>query len=228
MRLFGFSLTIVIAMAAVPGTLAFLALVLTFVGPNTNLEHVNHSGQATIAEQPSLRNIELTANIVRIGYANNLSNFNINRDYVDPDNSCEHCTRVTFLSSKSQDGSVAYTVNDSNLTGLRRVVFFAMGQDGGEELYFFAIGKKSDESNKTESSAFFPKINFMHTMKTRLDNSWHRYEFDLKGDNLSNVVYPFGFAVSHTNSTEVQVIYVKGITFDEKPARNLINAKQTQ
>jgi hypothetical protein len=226
--LFGLSPTVVIAVATVAGSLAYLAFALTHISPTVNLEHANHSSQVTIAEQPGLRNIELTANIVRIGYANNLSNFKINRDYIDPDNSCEYCTRVTFLSSKSQDASVAYKVNNTNLAGLRRAVFFAMGQDGGEELAFYALGKKIDESNNTQASTFFPGINFIHSMKTRLDNSWHRYEFDLKGDNLSNVFYPFGFTIPHGNSSGVHVIYIKGITFDDKPAKNLMNETAKQ
>lgn len=228
MPLFGFSPTVVIAVAAVAGALAFLAFALTQSSPITNVEHANHAGLATIAEQPGLRNIELTANIVRIGYANNLSNFKINRDYIDPDNSCEYCTRVTSLTSKNQDASVAYQVNNTNLTGLRRAVFFAMGQNGGEDLYFFAIGKKLDENNNIDTATYFPKISFIHSMKTRLDNSWHRYEFDLKGDDLSNVFYPFGFTIPHTNCSGVQVVYIKGITFDDKPAKNLMTAQQIQ
>lgn len=204
--------------------MAYLAFAWTQVSPTPNAEHTNH---VTILDQPGLRNIEQTANVVKMGYANNFSNFKINKEYIDPDNSCEFCTKVTFIPIKGRQASVAYELNNANLTGLRRAVFFAMGQNGGEELYFFAVGKRADEKNKTEGS-LFPGINFMNFQKVQLDNTWNRFEFNLDRDDLSNVSYPFGFAVPPTNSSGEQVVYVKGITFDDKPAREAASTNHFQ
>jgi PKD repeat protein len=50
-----------------------------------------------------------------------------------------------------------------------------------------------------------------------LANDWRRYEIDLTGVSLDNITHPFGFELSKGNGPQKQVIYIKGLVFDDEP-----------
>jgi hypothetical protein len=149
----------------------------------------------------------------------------IDKEYVDSTINCEFCTRIEFSSTHNGTVGLAYKNdnNDINLTGSKRLVFFARA---GSSLNasFLAVGTNDGAGFKnTESKNVFPNKNFaVITKKVILNNDWKRFEVNLGNASLKGVSVPFGFMTSDYVPYTKQVLYVKGITFDQKKAENPI------
>ena len=74
-----------------------------------------------------------------------------------------------------------------DLTGATRLTFWARGKEGGERVEFsMGIIKK----NKTFYDTTSVKLG-----KVKLDDTWKKYEIDLRGRDLSRIVTGFCFSV---------------------------------
>ena len=123
-----------------------------------------------------------------------------------------------------------------DLTGAQRIVFFAKGQLGGENVAFVAIGKPSN--TPPVSPNIFTNLNFAVISKNvTLTNDWRRYQLSLNGIDFKGVTDQFGFIVSKVR-TQSQVpssislyplddananhivFFLKGVTIDNMPAIN--------
>ena len=112
-----------------------------------------------------------------------------------------------------------------DLTGSKRIVFFARGQEGGEWISIVAVGKNigQDSSVVYGSKYIFPRVAFaLVTKNITLSNDWRRYEINLEGIELSNVTVPFGFQITKNKSNINQVFYLKGVTFDNGSVRQSV------
>ncbi|PWU81464.1 MAG: hypothetical protein DLM72_06860, partial [Candidatus Nitrosopolaris wilkensis] len=157
---------------------------------------------------------------------------------LDANPSCEICTFIKYIPGPIGKTGVAYkSAQPLDLTGAQRIVFFAKGQLGGENVAFVAIGKPSN--TQPVSPNIFPNLNFAIISKNiTLTNNWARYELSLNGSGTTGVTDPFGFIVSKVR-TQIQVpssvsplpplddasakhvaFYLKGVTFDNNPAVN--------
>jgi hypothetical protein len=84
-----------------------------------------------------------------------------------------------------------------DLSGAQRVVFFARGEFGGENVAFLAIGKSSNTDSPPVLPDIFPNLTFAVISKNvTLTNNWTRYELSLNGSGTTGVTDPFGFIVS--------------------------------
>ena len=98
-----------------------------------------------------------------------------------------------------------------------------MGQKGGEQIAFVALGKSIDESGIVNNFTknIFPDLGFsIMTQKIALVKGWHRSEISLDKADLGNITIPFGFVIMGGNTLASQVFYIKGVTFDNKTAQN--------
>ncbi|MGA6992139.1 MAG: hypothetical protein WBX81_17105, partial [Nitrososphaeraceae archaeon] len=115
---------------------------------------------------------------------------------------CEGCQVLVYNTGASPIGDVgvAYTPSSPlDLTGAKRLVFFARGELGGEVIRFAAIGNQS----VSNSTAPFENLKYaVESNDITLNGDWKRYEFDLKGLDLSSVASPFAMIISdHRNSS---------------------------
>ena len=160
----------------------------------------------------------------------------IDPEFVDPESHCEFCTRVEYIPAAQYIAGaqgvagVAYKIQQAiDLTDAKRVTFWVMGQEGGEELRFFAAGKNidkvADKSNgtvtkNTAKGVFKNQVFSVMTNKVKLDKNWQKYEIDLRKGDLKQITHLFGFEISKGLNQEKKVFYLKGVTIDTEVAQN--------
>ena len=156
---------------------------------------------------------------------------------LDANPSCEICTLVKYIPGPIGKTGVAYkSAQPLDLTGAQRIVFFAKGVLGGENVSFVAIGKPSN--TKPVAPNIFTNLNFAVISKNiTLTDDWRRYQLSLNGIDFKGVTDQFGFIVSKARTqTQVPssnslyplddananhiVFFLKGVTIDNMPAIN--------
>ena len=152
----------------------------------------------------------------------------VNEDFVDPERHCEFCTLIEYRPGPRGMAGFAYE-NDASLdlTGANKVRFWIMGEQGNERVKFKIAGNSSDNivadrrpdtpTTTTTNSIFESERFALTTEEITLANDWRRYEIDLTGVSLDDITHPFGFEISKGNGAQKQVIYVKGLVFDDEP-----------
>jgi PKD repeat protein len=164
--------------------------------------------------------------------AGDANNIKVNEDFVDPENHCEFCTFVEYTPGPRGVAGFAYE-NDAgvDLTGAKKVRFWMMGEEGNEKIKFKIAGKRSPDNtqdrppnsspnsspNRPTNSIFESERFALTTEEVTLASDWRRYEVDLSGVSLDDITHPFGFELSKGNGAQKQVIYIKGLVFDEGP-----------
>jgi PKD domain len=166
----------------------------------------------------------------------------VDDEFVDPEQHCEFCTRVEYTPGRQGLAGFAYESSRGiDLTGAKRVVFWAMGEESNETITFKIAGKPldglQDTANRTQDRAdrtqarvdnvtsrlgsIFESESFaLTTEEIGLENDWRKYEVDLTGVDLRGITLPFGFELSEGAGSQKQVFYMKGVTYDSEPAEN--------
>jgi len=190
-----------------------------------------------------IRNIETSPLLDKAGDAVSTtgnpaqSNLKISSHAMTPDGNCEMCQFIQYIPGPTGRAGVAYkSAQTLDLSGAHRVVFFAKGELGGENVAFVAIGKPSNSSSISPN--IFANLKFAVIGKdVTLTNEWTRYQLSLNGSDLTGVTDPFGFVLSKVRSqsqapsssnsrqpplTDANAshiaIFLKGVTFDSNPA----------
>jgi PKD repeat protein len=159
--------------------------------------------------------------------AGDANNIKVNEDVIYPEKHCEFCTFVEYRPGPRGVAGFAYE-NDAgvDLTGAKKVRFWMMGEEGNEKIKFKIAGKSLDKSpdniqdrppNRPTNSIFESERFALTTEEVTLANDWRRYEVDLSGVSLDDITHPFGFELSKGNGAQKQVIYIKGLVFDDEP-----------
>jgi hypothetical protein len=153
------------------------------------------------------------------------------------DGGCEICQFIKYTPGPSPTAvaGVAYKATSPlDISGAMRVVFFAKGELGGENVFFVALGKPS--STSLPATGPFANLAFnVVTQKVVLTNDWKRYEISLDGTSLTGVTDLFGFVLlkGRTNVNPVVPIslrpalndntasnvdfFIKGVAIDGNP-----------
>jgi hypothetical protein len=157
------------------------------------------------------------------------------------DGNCEMCQVIKYIPGPLGKAALAYKFAQTlDLTGAKRIVFFAKGEIGGENIAFLGAGKPSNAQIKLPSK-IFTNLNFSEISKNvTLTNDWQRYQLSLNGLNLKGVTHPFGFIISKVRGASPQgpstsaatnpplidtnpshiIFFLKGVTIDNNPALN--------
>ena len=201
------------------GSMSLIALALTHTRVD-NSAHPEHVTKGKTLDSIQLAYVEHSANLIREGDAKASSELAINSESLEPDDNCEFCTEVIYNPGKEGVAAVAYQVDKLDLTLSKRIVFFAKGQNGGEQLSFVAGGKNIENGSgiiENVDGDLFPDQGFaLMTKKITLYNHWKRYEISLISNDFWQITHPFGFIIMAGNSSEAQKFFLKGITFDDR------------
>jgi len=189
-----------------------------------------------------IRNVETSQLLDKAGDAVSTSgipaqsNLKISSHAMTADGNCEMCQFIQYMPGPTGKAGVAYkSAQTLDLSAAQRVVFFAKGELGGENVVFVAVGKPSNTSQVPPN--IFTNLKFAVISKNiTLTNEWARYQLSLNGSELTGVTDPFGFIVSKvrsqnqaasTNSPHPPLtdananhisFFLKGVTFDDNPA----------
>jgi hypothetical protein len=185
--------------------------------------HDNHVQEAGAQALP----FEVRDHFSEKKIAGDANNIKVNEDFVDPENHCEFCTFVEYTPGPRGVAGFAYE-NDAglDLTGAKKVRFWMMGEEGNEKIKFKIAGKSSDNiqdrppnssPNRPTNSIFESESFALTTEEVTLASDWRRYEVDLSGVSLDDITHPFGFELSKGNGAQKQVIYIKGLVFEDEP-----------
>jgi hypothetical protein len=197
-------------------------------------------------EQPNsdsilLTEIELLKLVDRAGDAAQESNY-LKMSATGGDEEC--CQVIQYTPGPIGIAGVTFKGEQAfDLSGAKRVVFFAKGQQGGENLRFLAAGTTTGNSSINEQTSgplppfnngssqpssallsspadIFQGKNFGRiTENLILDRNWNRYQISLEGIDLNGIIDPFGFIMENTNgSGSSATFYLKGVTYDTKVA----------
>jgi hypothetical protein len=213
-----------ISFAGVTVSILFLVIASTQISSNSE----PHSGHHDILLQigaKSITNLENQKSILREGDARSQSIFEINAEYEDPDITCHFCTNIVYTPGKERFAAIAFGGDSLDLNGSKRLVFFLRGAEGGEKLTFLAGGKKTDELREFSNDAAegkFPGIKFGLSEDLTLSNRWTRFSMSIDNLDLIGINYPFGMILTSGNSSNLQSIFLKGVTIDDKISGNTL------
>lgn len=92
-----------------------------------------------------------------------------------------------------------------DLTGAKKLTFWARGENGGELIAEFKIGGITGEFSDSASAGIGPAM---------LTKEWKQYEIDLTGLDLSHIIGGFCFAASGDDNLEGVVFYLDDIKYE--------------
>jgi PKD domain-containing protein len=156
-------------------------------------------------------------------FAGDANNIEVNEDFVDPENHCEFCTFIEYTPGPRGAAGFAYESDAGlDLTDAKKMRFWIMGEEGNERIKFKIAGKSFDNiedrrPNRPTNSIFESERFALTTEEVTLASDWRRYEVDLSGIDLDDITHPFGFELSKGIGAQKQVIYIKGLVFDDAP-----------
>ena len=98
-------------------------------------------------------------------------------------------------------------------------MFFAKGENGGENVRFLAAGNNMTQGNRFTSTDIFTNTEFAAVSEpVVLEKSWKRYQIDVNGVDLKAIEYPFGFIVDKGQGQETVAFSLRDVTYDAKVA----------
>lgn len=93
-----------------------------------------------------------------------------------------------------------------DLTGYRRLTFWARGAKGGEKIASFKFGGITGSVPDTDAGEIGP---------VTLTKDWKEYTLDLKDKNLTKIIGGFEWSASHDDNPDGFVIYLDEIRFEK-------------
>lgn len=127
------------------------------------------------------------------------------------------CIKITYSAERKQGAGWAgvYWQDPANnwgsmkggydLTGAKKLTFWARGDKGGEVVTEFKMGGLAGEYSDTASSAIGPVV---------LTKDWRQYTIDLEGEDLSNVIGGFAVILSSMENPQGATIYLDNIIYE--------------
>jgi hypothetical protein len=151
------------------------------------------------------------------GWMGDYGDLKVNPGCVQGPHGGKSCTQITY-SAKMANGAgwagmfwqhPANNWGDKqggfNLTGAKRITFWARGAKGGEKIAEFKVGGITGEYPDTDSASSGP---------VELTNQWKQYSVDLNGKDLSNIIGGFAWAASKDDNPDGFTIYLDDIAYE--------------
>jgi len=92
-----------------------------------------------------------------------------------------------------------------NLTGAKKLTFWARGANGGEKIAEFKVGGITGEYPDSDSQSMGP---------VELTKEWKQYTLDLEGKDLSYIIGGFCFAASKDDNPNGFIMYIDDVIFE--------------
>lgn len=127
------------------------------------------------------------------------------------------CIRIVYTAEKKQGAGWAgiYWQDPANnwgnlkggydLTGAKKLTFWAKGEKGGEVITEFKVGGIRGEISDTAAVSIGP---------VTLTPEWAEYTIDLKDEDLSLIIGGFSFVISTMENPEGATFYIDEIAFE--------------
>jgi hypothetical protein len=152
------------------------------------------------------------------GWMGDWGDISFNDSWTENPHSSPTCIRITYSAVRSQgegwagiywqypDKNWGGNPDGRNLTGAKKLTFWARGQKGGEKAEF----KVGGISGKYPDSIQPP----VSTGVIVLSDKWQQYIIDLKGKDLSHIIGGFVWVTSKSQNPNGSTIYLDDIRYD--------------
>ncbi len=151
------------------------------------------------------------------GWMGDRGDIGLNENWMDNSYSGRTCIKVTYSGQGSQNAGWAgiYWQNPANnwgftkggydLTGAKKLTFWARGEEGGEVIAEFKMGGVGGDYPDSDSTSIGP---------VELTDEWHRYTIDLEGLDLSYISGGFCWVVSKIFNPDGCMFYLDEIKYE--------------
>jgi len=151
------------------------------------------------------------------GWMGDYSDIRMNDRYMENPHSGTTCIQIEYLPRRSQGAGWMgmYWQNPANnwgskkagfdLTGAKKLTFWARGEKGGEIVSEFKIGGITGEFSDTDSAGIGPAM---------LTQEWKQYEIDLEGKDLSHIIGGFCLSANSDDNPDGFIIYLDDIKYE--------------
>lgn len=150
------------------------------------------------------------------GWMGDTSDLKFNDACADNPHSGKTCIKVSYSAKGSQNagwvgiywqhpGNNWGNKKGLNLTGAKKLTFWARGTTGAEKINEFKVGGITGTVPDSDSSVIGPIV---------LTKEWKQYSIDLDGKDLSNIAGGFCFSASKDDNQAGFEIYLDDIQFE--------------
>jgi hypothetical protein len=151
------------------------------------------------------------------GWMGDYGDIKLNDAHPDKPYSRKSCIKVVYTAQRKQGAGWAgvYWQDPANnwgnlkggydLTGAKKLTFWARGDKGGEIITEFKMGGINGEHSDTASGSIGP---------ITLGPDWKQYTIDLKDEDLSLVIGGFSFVISSMENPDGATFYLDDIAFE--------------
>lgn len=152
------------------------------------------------------------------GWMGDYGDIGIDEGYTGNPHSGKTCLEITYSAKRSQNAGWigVYWQNPPNnwgdemggydLTGYKKLTFWAKGKNGGEVITEFKIGGMGGTYSDSDSASIGP---------VTLTNEWKEYTIDLEGIDLSCISGGFCFSASYNENPLGFTIYIDDVKFEK-------------
>jgi hypothetical protein len=153
------------------------------------------------------------------GWMGDYGDLSYNDNFKENPRSGESCIQITYTAKRKNGAgwSGIYWQNPANnwgnkkggfdLTGAKKLVFWARGQNGNETIAEFKIGGITGQNMPGDSDA-------VSIGPITLTRAWQKYEIPLEGKDLSHIIGGFAFSASADDNPNGFVIFLDDIYFE--------------
>jgi len=151
------------------------------------------------------------------GWMGDYGDLKYNDSYPDKPYSRKSSIKIVYTAQKKQGAgwSGIYWQDPANnwgnlkggydLTGAKKLTFYARGDKGGEVITEFKVGGINGEHSDTASASIGP---------IELGADWKQYTIDLKDEDLSLIIGGFAFVISSMENPDGATFYLDDIAFE--------------
>ncbi len=151
------------------------------------------------------------------GWMGDYGDIKYNDAYPDKPYSRKSSIKIVYTAQKKQGAGWAgiYWQDPANnwgnlkggydLTGAKKLTFWARGEKGGEVITEFKMGGINGEHSDSATSSIGP---------IQLTPEWKQYTIDLKDEDLSLVIGGFAFVISSMENPEGATFYMDDIAYE--------------
>lgn len=195
-----------------------------------NNEEIHETGHGLIRESEAVHfPLEITQFYkdfdIEGGSDSESGNLKIYQNVIDTERNCEFCIAFVYTPSTIGKTEVAFSshVKGYDLSGAKKVTFYAMGDKGDEVVTLKIAGKKKIINGIEEKSKDYA----VSTKPTKLEKQWQKLEIDLSNSDLNDVTYPFALQFKDVKKGEPVVVYLKWIMFESTASTNPLPVEST-
>jgi len=160
--------------------------------------------------------VAIVGNFYPSGFMGDIKGIELNAQWSDNCHSGPTCVKVKYTPGGMTWAGVYWQYPDSNwgdqpgrkIEGVKKLVFWARGQLGGE-LVSFRTGGISSNGKKYQDSL----DRTLDPNPVKLTPQWQQFQIDLDGADMSSVIGAFSWSVAREGNPQGATFYLDGISF---------------